>query len=265
MAGQGSHATLNYATDDRVAYATFSRPEQRNSLSEEALDDLGDVIRSVQGDLELRALVVAGEGDAFSVGLDQELLERAYGDIEYFENVLTRLAATFLSLESLDVPVIAKVAGSATAAGFELALACDLIVIADEAEIGDGQLAAGIVPGGGATIRLPRTVGIQRARELIYSGRLLSGREAAEIGLVLRSVPAAGLDKAVTELVATFAGASRGALATAKRQLNRGLGVDTPTGVEQERRELLRHVRERGAATLAGLRSRPDDGPPVWT
>jgi enoyl-CoA hydratase/carnithine racemase len=262
MAGSASHATLNYSTKDRVARAAFSRPDRSNSLTEEALDDLGDVIRSVQADTDLCVLVISGEGSAFSVGLDDELLGRAYADLEYFEHVLTRLAATCLSLEALEVPVIAQVGGTALAAGFELALACDMIVIADEAEIGDGQLAAGVVPGGGASIRLPRMVGVAQARELIYSGRLLSGKEAAAIGLVLRSVPAANLEQTVNELAASFADKSRAALGTAKRQLNRGLGVDTPTGVEQERRELIRYVREPGSAALAGLRARLDNAPP---
>lgn len=265
MPGSASHATLNYSTLDRVAQVVFSRPDRGNSLSEEALDDLGDVIRSVQADNEIRALVISGEGAAFSTGLDEELLQRAYGDLEYFEHVLTRLAATCLSLESLELPVIAQIGGRAVAAGFELALACDMIVIADEAEIGDSQLAAGVVPGGGATVRLPRMIGVQQARELIYSGRLLSGKEAAEIGLALRSVPAVELEQAVNELVMSFTDKSRAALGTAKRQLNRGLGVDTPTGVEQERRELIRFVREPGTGALAHLRGLGDDGPPTWT
>jgi enoyl-CoA hydratase/carnithine racemase len=105
-------------------------------------------------------------------------------------------------------------------------------------------------------------VGVAQARELIYSGRLLSGKESAAIGLVLRSVPAAKLEQTVTELAASFADKSRAALGTAKRQLNKGLGVDTPTGVEQERRELIRYVREPGSAALAGLRARLENAPP---
>ena len=265
MAGSASHATLNYSTVDRVAYAVFSRPDRLNSLSEEALDDLGDVVQRVQADDEVRTLVISGEGEAFSVGLDDEMLGRAYADLEYFEHVLTRLAAACLSLEWLDVPVIAKVNGSALAAGFELALACDVIMIADEAELGDGHLAAGLVPGGGASIRLPRMIGVQRARELIYSGRALSGKEAAAMGLALRSLPAAELDRAVEELAASFTDKPRAALATAKRQINRGLGVDTPTGVEQERRELIRHIRDTGGDAVEGLRARQEDRSPSWS
>jgi enoyl-CoA hydratase/carnithine racemase len=108
MAEPTSHATLNFATDGPVARAVFARPELRNSLSEEALDDIGDVLRSVQANGTVRALILSGEGDAFSAGLDDELLERAYADSEYFEHVLTRLAATCSSVESLEVPEIVR-------------------------------------------------------------------------------------------------------------------------------------------------------------
>jgi enoyl-CoA hydratase/carnithine racemase len=263
MAGS-SHATLDYSTRNRVAYATFVSGERHNSLSEQTLDDLNDVVARVQADAGVRVLVLAGDGEAFSVGLDHDLLAKAYGDLEYFEHILTRLAATCLSLEALDVPVIAKVNGTATAAGFELALACDLIVIADDAQIGDGQAAVGSVPGGGASVRLPRVVGVQHARELIYSARTLTGKEAAAIGLALTSVPAAKLDATVDALAASFADKSRRAIAVAKRQINRGLGVDTPTGVEAERGELIRHLREPGSDAAEGFRAGQENRLPSW-
>ncbi len=264
MAGPTSHATLDYSTQERVAHAVFARPERLNSLSEEALDDLGDVVRNVQADIGVRALVISGSSEAFSVGLDDELLDKAYGDPEYFENVLTRLAAACLSIESLDVPVVAQVEGKAFGAGFELALACDMIVISDSALIGDGQVAAGVVPGGGASVRLPRIIGVQQAREIVFSGRLLTGEEAVKLGLVLRSVPAAQLDGAVAELAAAFTDKSRRCLATAKRQINRGLGVDTPTGVEQERRELISYLREPNSDAIEGFRAEQEKRQPSW-
>ena len=264
MAGSTSHSTLNYSTTERVAHAALSRPEQQNSLTEEALDDLGDVVRRVQGDRDLRALVISGEGDSFSIGLDDDLLEKAHSDAEYFENVLTRLAATFLSLEALDVPVVAQVAGKALGAGFELALACDIIIAAEDAQLGDGQLGAGTVPGGGATIRLPRLIGVQRARELIYSGRSLSGSDAAAVGIALEAAPAPELEAAVARVVARLVDKPRAALATAKRQINRGLGADTPTGVEQERRELIRYLQDHPQDALEGFRARREGREPDW-
>jgi enoyl-CoA hydratase/carnithine racemase len=265
MADPPSHRALNFTIAGQVASATFARPDQRNSLSEEALDDIGDVLRSVQANGTIRVLVLGGEGDAFSSGLDDDLLERGYADPEYFEHVLTRLAATCFSLESLDVPVIAKVGGLAVGAGLELALACDVIVAATDARLGDGHLSAGTVPGGGASARLPRRVGIQRARELIYSGRTLSGEEAASIGLVLCAVPAPELDAVTQALAASFADKPRIALATAKRQINRAVGVDTPTGVEQERRELIRYLREAPGEAKEGLRARREGRSAAWS
>ena len=265
MANPASHATLDFSVDERVAYSTFARPELSNSLSEQSLDDLNDVVARVQQDSYLRALVLRGQGDAFCVGLEQELLATAFADLEYYEHVLTRVAATCLSLEALEVPVVAAVNGTASEVGFELALACDFIVIADEASIGDGRGDAGRVPGGGATVRLPRAVGAQHAREILYSARLLGGKEAASIGLALRSVPVAQLDAAVAEITASFANKSRGALATVKRQVNGGLGLDTPSGVEHERSEFLRYLREPGSDAAEGFRAGQEDRPPTWS
>jgi len=260
-----SHATLDYSTQDRVASVTFVRPDEGNSLSEQALNDLNDVVVHVQGDHGVRVLVVRGRGGVFCTGVDAAVLEAAFGDLEYFEHVLTRVAATCLSLEALDVPVIAAVGGIASGAGFELALACDLILASDDAQIGDGQTTAGRVPGGGGTVRLPRAVGVQRARELIYSGRLLSGTEAAAIGLALRSVPAASLDAEVAALTAEFVDKSRHALAVCKRQINGGLGLDTHSGVEHERSEFMRYLNETGTEAVEGFRPRREDRPPAWS
>lgn len=255
-----SHATLDYATAGRVARATFTHPE----LSESSLDELNDVVARVQADHDVRVLVVRGQGEVFCTGIEAALMASAFADLEYFEHVLTRIAATCLSLEALDVPVIAAVNGRATAAGLELALACDMIVAADDAQLGDTQLDSGMIPGGGSTVRLPRAVGVQQARELIYSARMVAGREAAALGLALRSVPGAELDATVEALAASFTGKSRQALAASKRQINGGLGRDTPTGVEHERSEFIRYLREPQSDAVEGFRAASEGRPPSW-
>jgi enoyl-CoA hydratase/carnithine racemase len=164
MAEPASHATLDYSVTDRVAYATLRRPESQNAFTEQTLDELNDVVARVQHDTSVRALVLSGQGEVFSTGMDSDVLATLYSDIEFYEHILTRVAALGLSLEALDVPVIAAVNGTALEVGFDLALACDLIVIADEAMIGDGRSNHGRVPGGGATVRLPRAVGVMHAR-----------------------------------------------------------------------------------------------------
>ena len=137
--GTASHATLHYAVAGRVAQATFTGTD----LSEKSLDDINDVVARVQADHSVRTLVVRGRGDVFCDGIGTELFESAFADLEYFEHVLTRIAATCLSLEALEVPVIAAVNGRAKAAGFELALACDVIVAADEASSATGTSRSG--------------------------------------------------------------------------------------------------------------------------
>jgi enoyl-CoA hydratase len=264
MAEQASHATLDYSVSERVAYATLCTPENRNAFTERTLDDINDVVARVQLDASVRALVLRGQGDVFSIGIDPDVLAELYSDIEFYEHILTRVAALGLSLEALDVPVIAAVNGTAVEVGFDLALACDLIVIADEAQIGDGRSSLGRVPGGGATVRLPRAVGVMRAREIIFSGRLLSGTEAASIGLALRSVPAAELDAAVAELTATLIDKSRPTLATLKRQINGSLGLDTPSAIEHERSEIIKHVSDPHSDAFEGLRAEREGRPPSW-
>ena len=106
--------------------------------------------------------------------------------------------------------------------------------------------------------------GARHAREILYSSRLVPGKEAAAIGLALRSVPLAQLDSAVAEIAAGFANKSRGALATVKRQINGGLGLDTPAGVEHERSEFLRYLREPGSDAVEGFRAAQEDRPPNW-
>jgi len=264
MADQASHATLDYSVGDRVAYATLCLPESGNAFTEQTLDDLNDVVARVQNDVSVRSLVLRGQGDAFSSGLAQDMLATLYADLEFYEHVLTRVAALGLSLEALDVPVIAAVNGLATEVGFELALACDLIVIADEAMIGDARTMTGRVPGGGATVRLPRAVGVMHAREILFSGRLLSGTEAAALGLALRSVPLAQLDAAVAELTASLADKSRPSLATVKRQINGSLGLDTPSAIEHERSEIIKHVSDPHSDALEGMRAELEGRPPSW-
>lgn len=265
MAEPASHTTLDYAVRGRVAYVTLGAPDiPQNLLTEQTLDDLNDVVARVQQDQNVRTLVLRAQGEVFSVGLDPALLADAYADLEFLEHILTRVAAIGLSLESLDLPVIAAINGTATEMAFSLALACDLIVIADEALIGDGRGMRGRVPGDGATARLPRTVGTQRAREILFSSRLLSGKEAAAIGLALRSVPAAELDAAVDALAASFTDKPRRVLATMKRQVNGGLGLDTPSAVEHERGELIRLACEPDSDAIEGLRALREGRPPSW-
>jgi enoyl-CoA hydratase/carnithine racemase len=158
--------------------------------------------------------------------------------------VLRRFGGVLRGLEALPVPVVAAVGGLARAGGFELILACDLAVAADEARIGDVHTSFGVPPGGGSTQRAPRRLGPQRAAELIFTGRWLSGTEAAAYGLALVSVPRAGLDAAVEEVLDQLRAKPRPALATAKAMLAAGRDLPLAGGLDAEIELFVRHLRE---------------------
>jgi enoyl-CoA hydratase/carnithine racemase len=255
--------SLTYSVRDRVAYATFTTPECLNSITEQRMADLESVIAAVRADETLRALVFTGSGRAFCVGLDLGLLKQAFQDIAFFERQIRRLNAVLLDLERLPVATIAAVNGFARAGGFEIALACDLLIIADEARIGDNHTHVGVMPGGGSTQRLPRRIGEQRAKELIWSARWLSGKEAESIGLALRSVPLAELDAAIESVVAELRLRPRATIDVVKRTMHAGRHLDLAAGVELEIQAFLDYMgrlpyaREGYEASLAGR-------PPSW-
>jgi len=234
--------TLNFEIRDRVGYVQFSTPDTLNSISEARLEDLERVIAQVNENAEVRALTITGSGRAFCIGLDLELLQRAFADIGYFEKVVRRLQAVLLDLESLPVPVIAAVNGYARAGGFELAIACDFMVIADEAKIGDRHTNLGVLPGGGISPRLPRRVGEQRAKALVLLAPWLSGEQAVDYGLALRSVPLAELPAAVEDMLGELRHRPRECSAAIKRAMHAARTLDSAQAVEFEIRTFVEYM-----------------------
>jgi enoyl-CoA hydratase/carnithine racemase len=255
--------SIEYEVRDRVGYATLNRPSALNAIDETVLDDLATILPKVASDTGVKALVFTGAGEVFSVGLDLDLLTKAFADTAYFRDVLERLKRLLLDIEALPVPAIAAVNGLARAGGLELALACDLILVADEARIGDTHLAYGIVPGGGATQRLPRAIGRQAARELILTGRWIMGPEAAAIGLALRTVPRAGFAAAVEELAGRFRGLSRPCLEATKRAMVEGEALPLEAALDLETELFIRYLDEEPTAR-EGFNASVERRDPEW-
>lgn len=201
-----------------IAWLTLSNPPL-NAFTEGEIDALASIVGSLAADQSVRVVVVTGAGDAFSVGLDLSLLGRGFEDPSYFRAQLDRFGAALSAFEALAVPTIACVNGTARAGGFELMLCCDLVVVAAAAKIGDTHLASGLPPGGGASARLPRRVGHQAARDLLLTGRWVTGPEAASMGLAARAVPSATLLDEVRALAFHLASLSRPALVATKQIL----------------------------------------------
>jgi len=255
--------SVEFEVRDRVGYATFNRPKALNAIDEEVLADLTDLLQRVAHDHGVKALVFGGSGEVFSVGLDLGLLQKAFADTTYFRDVLERFKSVLLGIEALPVPVVAAVNGLARAGGFELALACDLVLIADEAKIGDTHLAFGILPGGGASQRLPRLIGRQRARDLILTGRWIMGPEAVSLGLALRSVPRASLAGEVEELAGRFRSLSRATLGATKAAMNEGSALPLAEALDFEIDRFIRFLDTEPTAR-EGFQASLERRDPVW-
>ena len=158
----------------------LDRPEARNALSAELMEELASELERLDADREARCLVIAGSDEVFAAGADiRALRERT------FEESMRHPAASFWPrVAAIKTPLIAAVSGWALGGGFELALSCDLIVASETAELGQPEITLGIIPGGGGTQRLARVIGKQRAMELVLTGRRIDAHEAARLGLV---------------------------------------------------------------------------------
>ena len=228
--------------DNSVATVRLDRAEALNALSLQLLEELSAALTEVEGDQGMKALVVRGEGRAFCAGADLTYLGDAFTAPDRLDAYLRLMNGVLFRLEELPVPVVAVVHGFALAGGLELMLACDLAIVAEDARIGDQHVNFGLMPGGGSTQRLPRRIGLQRAMELLTTGRWLSGTEAAQWGLALRAAPAAQLDESLEELLAQLRNKSRPGLGWIKSVTLRGRDLPLRDGVALERLAFEQYV-----------------------
>jgi enoyl-CoA hydratase/carnithine racemase len=249
---------------DNVLYATMIQSHSLNSITEQWLVELDAILTVVEQDMTVKALVIRGSGRAFSVGLDQYLLDKAFGDPAYFESVLQRLGSLLLRIEELTAPVVAAVNGLARAGGFELILCCDVVIVSASAKVGDAHTAFGVVPGGGSSFRLPRIVGTSRAKEIFMSGRWMSATELVELGIALQAVPDASLDESVEECLGWLTDKSRGCLGTVKRQMLMTSAAPSAQAIEIEREIFLNYVTPADSDAQEGFRSWREDRQPRW-
>lgn len=178
-----SEANVRVAVQDRVAVWTIDRPDRMNALSRATVRELGRLARELHGDSEVRAVILTGAGDrAFCAGAD--LKERRDMTEEDVRDFLGLYRASFDAIDRLDKPVLAAINGVAFGGGLELALACDLRVMAPHAQVGLTEVSLAIIPGAGGTQRLTRIVGPAKAKELILLARRLDAPEALSLGIV---------------------------------------------------------------------------------
>lgn len=206
-------------TQAGVQLIKINRPAVLNALNTETLRELRDALTAAKQDEGVRVLVLTGEGTkSFIAGADiAEMKDKSVGEGVEFSQLGQEVSKL---LELMQKPTIAAVNGFALGGGTEMAISCDFIVASENAVFGQPEVALGIIPGFGATIRLSKFVGLPRAKELIFSGRRIKSDEALRIGLVNHVFPQAELLGEALKLAQSIASNSRGAVARSKQLMN---------------------------------------------
>lgn len=219
---------IKVAIDGQVAVLTVDRPAVRNALNLETVQEIRAALQDLAANASVGVLIVTGAGDkAFVSGADiNDIRARTLTD-----GLAAINSSLFAEVEKFPRPTIAAVNGAALGGGCELALACDIRVAADTARFGQPELNLGIIPGAGATQRLPRTVGIGWARHLVLTGETIDARQALEIGLVTAVVPPADLMPRARDLADRILRTGPLAARLAKLALNASSRVDLDSGL----------------------------------
>ena len=228
------YTNIKLKKENRVATIRLNRPDALNAFSPELLTELSSAVADAGNDESMKALVIRGEGRTFCAGADLTYFQETLADPTLLPPFLAQFNDVLHRIETLPFPAIAVVHGFALAGGLELMMACDMTLVAEDARIGDQHVNFGLMPGGGSTQRLPRRVGLQRAMELLTTGKWISGAEAAEWGLALRAVPAERLDEELETILGPLRTKSREGLALIKEVTLRGMSLSMEDGVALE-------------------------------
>jgi methylglutaconyl-CoA hydratase len=218
---------------EHVALITLNRPEAANAMSKALLDDLNSIVDELNSNKQINCVIITGSGEkAFCAGAD--LKERKGMNDEQVVDAVRYIGKSVLAVESIKVPVIAAINGVAFGGGLELALGCDIRIAADSAKLGLTETSLAIIPGAGGTQRLPRLIGVGRAKQLIFSAKAISASDALSIGLVEEIVPKEELLHYAIDVAKSIAKNGPIALRQAKMAINQGMQTDLSTALEIE-------------------------------
>jgi enoyl-CoA hydratase/carnithine racemase len=237
-----------------VGLARLDRPEVRNALSPELMEELLAVVERWDEDPGVRCVVIAGGDDWFAAGADI----KAMAARSFHETLVTPAARFWPRLAAVRTPLIAAVSGYALGGGCELALVCDMIVASESAEFGQPEILLGIIPGGGGTQRLARVMGKQRAMEIVLTGRRITAAEAERLGIVNQVAPAKSWLEAALELAEVVAARPPLAVRLGKQAVLAADETPMTAGLEHERRlyELAMATEDRVEGMTAFLEKR---------
>jgi enoyl-CoA hydratase/carnithine racemase len=233
-------SNIIYEKKEGLAKITLNRPDVLNALDAKTLEEMLAAVEDINGDISVRVAVISATGRAFCTGADLTGVANIPPGKprDYFLRLWNK---TFSAIENVGVPVIAAVNGMAYAGGLELVMVCDLAIASEDAKLSDQHANRGLVPAGGASQRLPRLIGVRKAKELLYTGDRISPAEAERLGLINKVVPADKLEEATNELAGKLLAKSPMALKAVKKLVNRGMESSLDSGLEMEMLAMTAH------------------------
>ena len=226
-------ADLEYAVAEGIGTILLNRPHRKNAFTAEMIDQWARILVEARTDPDVRVIVLTGAGDAFCSGVDLSSMsgERP-SPLQRKEHLTDHIHRIPYALEDLDKPVIAAINGVAVGAGMDMALMCDMRIIARSARLSEGYIRVGLVPGDGGCYYLPRLVGQAKALELLLTGDFIDAEEAARLGIANHVVDDDDLPAATTRLARKLADAPPVAVRTIKRAVYQSARADLRTALD---------------------------------
>lgn len=222
---------------DGVAKITMNRPDKLNALMSEMNFEIISALRDLDLDDSVRVVILTGAGRAFSAGGDINQMQEKYYKLDGLElrRTLQQGVKTVVStIWNMEKPIIAAVNGPATGAACNIAFACDIVIASENARFGEVFIRVGLGPDGGGSYLLPRLVGIHKAKELFFTGRIFDAKEALQLGLVNRVVPSEELDSTVMDFAKELVQRPARALGVAKKAINEALNMSMEQTLDYE-------------------------------
>ncbi|XKH52450.1 enoyl-CoA hydratase/isomerase family protein [Citricoccus nitrophenolicus] len=226
---------IQFEKDGNVARVWLNRPWKRNSVNRAILERLDQIVTEVDNDPELRVLVLRGREGTFCSGFDLDELKAEHIGTSNAYEVAEMSARICDNLYQMKTPTVAVLEGYTTAGGFELMISCDFAIASDDAKLGDFHINRALFGGAGPIYRVPRMIGLRKTKELMLTGKLLTGVEATEWGLINKSAPAEKLDETVEEFISHLTNKSPFQMSLTKSTIEQSLDASIQSLMVMER------------------------------
>lgn len=229
------YKTIIYETKGKIAFITINRPQSRNALNSQVFSEMNAALSDADKDGEIKVIILTGGEKYFAAGADISEMGQLLKPTDA-HRFLQNAHTAYNKIEAIEKPVIAAVSGFAFGGGCELALACDLRIASENAVFGQPEIKIGVLPGAGGTQRLPRIIGVSKAKELLFTGGSIGAQEAYRLGLVNKIVPIGSVVEEATMMGESIAAQPGFALKLTKSAINNGLNMSIKEALAYEAR-----------------------------